>query len=150
MHKTSIEKEISSAFAGVSLGNGIGLWQAQAIDDYETAEVQTDYRQKNEKEDWRLLKPDDLQRCHSSLSFFDADGMRFHIPAFLIGSLHKEVDEPIFHLTQLDHYSLSKWTTLSNLQRKSIVLYLQWCLKDDHYAFEQPSIRRALQEYWQT
>jgi len=29
-------------------------------------------------------------RCNSSLSFFNADGMRFHLPAFLIAELKGE------------------------------------------------------------
>ncbi|NHN37332.1 DUF1841 family protein [Pseudomaricurvus alcaniphilus] len=149
MDRVSIEKDITSAFLGVRLGKGIGLWEAQAIDDYETKEVQTANRERDQKQDWRLLDYGDLQRCHSSLSFFDADGMRFHLPAFIIGSIRNEVDDPLFHLIQLDEYSISKLQILSNIQRKSVVMYLKWCLEKDDYKFDHPSIRRALNEYWE-
>ena len=149
MDKDSVEKEITSAFLGVSLGLGIGLWEAQTIDDYETIEIQAKNRERDQKDDWRLLEYDDLQQCHSSLSFFDADGMRFHLPAFIIGSLNNKVDDPLFHLIQLDDYSLSKLKTLSNIQRRAIELYLKWCLSDNHYEFDHPSIRHALKEYWE-
>jgi len=149
MDRVSVEKEITSAFLGVSLGAGIGLWEAQAIDDYETKEIQNKSRERDKKQDWRLLEYGDLQRCHSSLSFFDADGMRFHLPAFIIGSIRNEVDDPLFHLIQLDEYSISKLQTLSNIQRKSVVMYLEWCLENDDYKFDHPSIRMALNEYWE-
>lgn len=148
MKKEDVLTEVRSAFSSVSLGNGIGLWEAQAIDDHETKKVQKKNREKDEKDDWSLLGFDDLQRCHSSLSFFDADGMRFHLPAFIIASINSTVDDPIFHLTQLDDYAKSKLTTLNQAQRKAIVTYLNWCLEQEEYEFEHPAIRKALSEYW--
>ena len=149
MKKEDVLTEIRSAFSSVTLGNGIGLWEAQAIDDYEPKEVQKKNRERDEKEDWNLLSLVDLQRCHSSLSFFDADGMRFHLPAFIVASIDNKVDDPIFHLTQLDDYAKSKLTTLDQAQRKAIVTYLKWCLGQEDYEFEHPSIRKALSEYWE-
>ena len=150
MEKKDILKEIKSAFSGVVLGNGIGLWEAQAIDDYESREVQKRSRNKDEKEDWGLLSYAVLQRCHSSLSFFDADGMRFHLPAYIEASLDNKVDDPLFQLTQLDDYAKSKFTSFNPAQRQAIVMYLSWCLEKDEYEFEHPAIRRALSEYWTT
>ena len=140
--------KITDAFSEVVLGSGYGLWEAQAIDDYETKEVQKKSRENDEKENWKALTPDTLQRCHSSLSFFDADGMRFHLPAFIIGSLENEVDDPVFHLIQLDDYAKSKLTTLNDVQQQAITAYLNWCLEQDNYSFEHPAIKRALNEYW--
>ncbi len=39
MDKESVIQSVNNAFAGVTLGSGIGLWQAQAIDDYEPESV---------------------------------------------------------------------------------------------------------------
>ncbi len=148
MKKENVIKNIRSAFSFVVLGQGIGLWEAQAIDDYESKEVQEINRNKDEKQDWSLLDADELQRCHSSLSFFDAEGMRFHLPAFLVNSLEGKTDDPIFHLTRLDDYAVSKLTALNTAQRNSIVMYLNWCLEQDEYEFDHPGIKRALSEYW--
>ncbi len=65
-----ISNQIAEAFSGVVLGNGIGLYEAQAFDDYEPDEMVKKYREKDEKEDWKLLHPEELQKCHSSLSSF--------------------------------------------------------------------------------
>lgn len=47
-----IIEHITSAFSDTRLGDGIGLWQTRAIDDYESEEVQQEMRLNDEKEDW--------------------------------------------------------------------------------------------------
>lgn len=148
MSKESVIESIHNAFSNVTLGDGIGLWQAQAIDDYETSEVQHQKRDEDEKQDWKLFSPGVLQRCHSSLSFFDANGMRFHLPAYMIASLNDEVDDPIFHLTHLDDYAKSKLTTLNREQINAIVGYLKWCLASEDLWPDHEDIQKALNEYW--
>ena len=148
MSTARVSKEIVSAFSGVSLGKGIGLWEAQAIDDYQTEEVQNKERERDEKEDWSTLESSVLQRCHSSLCFFDADGMRFHLPAFILASLKGEVDDPIFQLTLLDEYGISRFASLSDEQRSAIIVYLTWCIENDEYEFERPNIETSLNDYW--
>lgn len=71
-------ERIQKAFAGVRLGNGVGLWQAQGLDDYASEEKCAEYRANDEKDDWRRISVNDLCQCNSSLCFFDAEGMRFH------------------------------------------------------------------------
>ena len=150
MDKEIIIKEIEKAFLNVKLGDGIGLWEAQAIDDYEKKEVQKKKRKLDEKDNWSLISHDELQKCHSSLSFFDANGMRFHLPAFIIGSLNKDIEDPVFHLTHLDDYAKSKLTSLNNDQIMAVINYLRWCLDNQEYQYEHPMIKRALKEYWET
>ncbi len=149
MDKDKVISQIEDAFSGIVLGSGIGLWEAQAIDDYESEDIQEKSRDKDEKENWKLLSTDVLQRCNSSLSFFDADGMRFHLPAFIIGDLKNEVNDPIYNLTQLDEYTKSQLTSLNKAQRQAITVYLKFCLSQDEYNFDHPVIRRVLNEYWE-
>ncbi len=147
--REQIIERVERAFSGVVLGNGVGLWQAQAIDDYETVFEQKRAREKDEKGQWRKLTGEELQRCHSSLSFFDAEGMRFHLPAFIIESIKGEVDDPLFHLTSLDEYAISELESMNSEQKKAVSEYLIWCLTEDEYTYEQHEIRKALQLYWQ-
>lgn len=81
---------IESAFAGVTLGNGIGLQEAQGLDDYADEATCAAYRATDEKDDWHRLSTETLNRCSSSLSFFDPEGMRFHLPAFLLTEFHDD------------------------------------------------------------
>lgn len=146
--KEQVIDEIEIAFSGTVLGDGVGLFEAQALDDYESKKEQRRQRKKDEKKYWALIPNEVLQRCHSSLSFFDADGMRFHLPAYIIGSMEGEVDDPLFHLTKLDHFSKSKLSSLTSLQIQAVISYLTWCLTEDEYAFDYKCIETALSEYW--
>ena len=76
--------------------------------------------------------------------------MKFILPAYIVASMDKKIDDPIFHLTQLDDYAKSKLSTLSRAQKQAIVKYLTWCLEQKQYEFDHPAIRRALSEYWKS
>ncbi|MBX2868390.1 MAG: hypothetical protein KTR18_06920 [Acidiferrobacterales bacterium] len=144
-----IRETIEVAFDRVELGEGIGLWQAQAIDDYASKEDILKARLRDEKTDWRKLKGKELIRCHSSLSFFDADGMRFHLPAFMLSEEFREnMDGLLFHLTHLNDYVRSMYTSLSISQRAAVRKYLLWCQNQEEYEFEKDMIEKSLNEYW--
>ena len=148
MDTETLRIAISTAFQGVILGDGIGLWEAQAIDDYETDLVRVEKRRGDEKSDWQVLSRDCLRRCYSSLCFFDADGMRFHLPAFLLAEIEGEFDQLVFHLTELDDYKRAKLMSLTDRQKAAVAMFLAWCLSSYRYEYEHQSIAVALQEYW--
>jgi hypothetical protein len=140
---------IKDAFSNVTLGDGIGLREAQGLDDYADAQTCASYRANDEKNDWSRIPVDDLNACYSSLSFFDAQGMRFHLPAFLIAALNGGyLQDMSFQLAYLNEYSIGQYALLSPVQRKAIRAYLLFILEDDSYAFSHPHIVRALNEYW--
>jgi hypothetical protein len=137
------------AFRYVVLGNGIGLFQGQAMDDYEMEETCDAARQRDEKDDWSIISADTLNQCNSSLSFFDAEGMRFHLPAFLIADLKDQLRmDPIFHLAYLNDYSISKLVLLSPAQRSAVRNYLLLAKENPNNEYDCPHIEKALSEYW--
>ncbi|MGK7913389.1 MAG: DUF6714 family protein [Synechococcus sp.] len=148
MDAEELKVAISNAFKGVTLGDGIGLWEAQAIDDYETDFVRAEKRRDDETSDWQAISHNDLGRCYSSLCFFDADGMRFHLPAFLLAEIDGKFDQLVFHLTGLDDYKRQKLATLTDPQKSVIALFLGWCLASDCYEYDRQLITVALKEYW--
>ncbi|MEM7179477.1 MAG: DUF6714 family protein [Spirochaetota bacterium] len=148
MEKQVVIDTIRKAFANVTLGDGVGLWQGQAIDDYEVEAEQLKQRQRDEKLDWSRILANDLQICHSSLSFFDAEGMRFHLPAYITASITDGIDDPIFHLTDLRGYAKSQLDILDTEQRQAVAVYLEWCLQEEDYVYDHESIEQALLEYW--
>lgn len=102
-----IAQLVRSAFSGVTLGNGVGLLQDQGIDDYADKATLAAYRKQDAKNDWSRIPVSSLSQCYSSLSFFDAAGMRFHLPAYLIADLENTLNqEVIFCLT---YYLLRRW-----------------------------------------
>ncbi|MEM9567181.1 MAG: DUF6714 family protein [Cyanobacteria bacterium P01_E01_bin.34] len=148
MDAEELKTTIANAFKGVTLGDGIGLWEAQAIDDYETYVVRAEKRRGDQKFDWQEISHDELRRCYSSLCFFDADGMRFHLPAFLLAEIDGEFDQLVFHLTDLDDYKREKLMSLNDSQKSAVVEFLEWCLESDRYEYEHHSITATLKNFW--
>lgn len=75
--------EIERAFASVTLEDGVSIREADVIDDYGSLEDRQKARSRDELKDWRRIPDDLLEHFHWSLSFFDAKGMRFHLPAYM-------------------------------------------------------------------
>ena len=75
--RASLISDITSAFAGVRLGGGVGLFEAQGLDDYADVAERKALRERDEKDAWTVFSADALNCANSSLSFFDAERMRF-------------------------------------------------------------------------
>jgi hypothetical protein len=141
---------VRSAFRGVTLGNGVGLRQGQGLDDYADERTLASYRAEDEKNDWSAIPVADLDRCYSSLSFFDAEGMRFHLPAYLVADLEESLQtaDVLFHLVYMAHGSESRFDTLSSAQREAVRQFLLLRLSDHHRQFYHPMIEAALTNDW--
>ncbi len=82
--KTALIEEIKTAFRGVKLEDGIGLREANGIDDYKTKERLLELRQEDEKENWENVPFEDIcEKYESAFSYLDAKGMRFYLPQYL-------------------------------------------------------------------
>lgn len=149
---STVEQLIRDAFADVRLGEGVGLFQAQAIDDYATADIEAAARARDEKEDWTKLSIESLNSAYSSLSFFDQQGMRFHLPAFLIADLHNNFHQDVvFHLTYAEEEALSRFSLLNAAQRAAVCAYLRYHVANSPEPlreFEGPLIAQAISDYW--
>jgi hypothetical protein len=140
---------IQKAFSRVKLGQGMGLWQAQGVDDYADAATLAKLRGRDEKEDWSRISVEDLNTCDSSLCFLDDLGMRFHLPAFLIAALQSGyqgvtlISRLISRLTGGNRFSL-----LSKAQREAVRAFLRHIVDLPEYQFERRDVLRALNGYW--
>ena len=140
---------IIEAFSLVTLGDGIGLWQAQGLDDYEDEETCLKYRERDEKYDWTKVTQDDLDSCNSSPSFLDAEGFRFYLPAFMISDLRDEYRfDFIYSLINFQYLKYERYELLSPFQRQCVRDYLIWHRDDPNNDFDRPEIEKALSQYW--
>ena len=148
--------EVETAFRDVQLGNGVGLFEGQAIDDYESEDIQKHVREKDEKADWKKIRTSDMDRCYSSLSFFDAEGMRFHLPAFVCSDLRGDSGVELefslvgFGDQKLGAYKRSKFSLLNFTQRTAIARYLKFLAEDIDGAFSRKAIQQSLATFWET
>lgn len=76
-------EQIAKAFAGVELGNGIGLLQADYRDMEGFGEVFRGLAASDERHDWTKLTAAMLNHCFTALCFTDPEGYRFLVPAFM-------------------------------------------------------------------
>jgi len=149
-HERHVLNLIRTAFAGVALGDGVGLRQVQGLDDYADERTLASYRAHDEKHDWSAIPVADLDRCHSSLSFFDPDGMRFHLPAYLVADLESSLQtaDVLFHLVYMADGAASRFDRLSPAQREAVRELLLLRLSDPDREFVHPMIEAALLDYW--
>jgi hypothetical protein len=150
-NKERVLKLIRAAFTQCELGDGVGLRQGQGLDDYANDQTLSTLRSQDEKENWSTIPVEDLDQYCSSLSFFDADGMRFHLPAYLVADLEgtlKTSDVVIRELTVLTSYSVSRFDSMSPAQRETVREYLLLRLSDADNVFLRPMIETALRKYW--
>jgi len=144
-----IAEEIEKIFQGVKLGKGIGLFEGQAIDDYESEEERGRKRARDEKEDWRRIESRHLNACHSSLSFFDPLGMRFHLPAYICCELRGEYRSGLdASLSDLDDWKRSKFSLLSPVEKTAVAKFLKFLAEDVDSEFSRDAIERDLMEFW--
>lgn len=85
--RSTLIAEITSAFDGVSRGNGITLHEARAMDNYASPQEQRAARLYDTERRWQDVPDADIVDCCSALSFLDKDGFRYYLPAFMIYSL---------------------------------------------------------------
>ena len=144
-----IAKLVTKAFSNVELGPGIGLFEGQAIDNYESDSGRRDAREKDEKKDWRRIQSKHLNACHSSLSFFDSMGMRFHLPAFICCELKGEYHQGLeISLSGIDDWKIDKLSRLSTDQKGSIATFIQFLMEDADSEFSRPLMEADLIKYW--
>ena len=144
-----VEAEIRAAFGSCTLGNGIGLWEADARDDDANPEELLLARARDEREEWQRIPAEDLCRCHVALNFTDALGYRFLLPAFMLADLDGGVDGMVLiHLSLTAEDGHGSRSKLNYHQVKSVIDFLELFLDDPDSDFHHESITQALAAFW--
>lgn len=143
-----VAETVRRAFRGVTLGDGIGLRQAEGLDSYADSATLEVLRSSDEKRDWSRIPSNDLNTYCNSLSYFDAEGMRFHLPAYLLAELNDELEiEFVFHLVCTGHDTLShRFHLLDASQRDAVRAFLR--LQLINADFQREMIQSTLDTYW--
>jgi hypothetical protein len=84
-----VESAIRTAFADVTLGDGISLRQARAIEEssFRISEPVERLRQWEVTDDWPAVPEDELSQ--GVLAHLDGAGLRYYLPAFMIWLLDR-------------------------------------------------------------
>ena len=135
----SLEEKVHKAFAGVQLEGGIGLFQAQAIDDWLDERNEEIAKESDERIDWRIIPTDALNQCSSSLSFLDAKGMRFLFPAFLLAEIKGDYTEcSVLYEIYLACKEKDERFALFNQEQKRVIFeFIKWAYCNSKYENHQ-------------
>ncbi|MFO0976856.1 MAG: DUF6714 family protein [Planctomycetaceae bacterium] len=142
--------QLEQAFRGVKLGHGVGLYEALEIDSYSRDEVREKARERDEKDDWTRLGPDELRGSLTAMGYFDPEGMRFHLPAYLRAEIISPfIDDLLVALLMVrlggEECRLS---LLSHRQRKVVRECLVYIMHQYTDSPEDCPMCQAIQERW--
>lgn len=135
LSKKKALRGLELAFKAVTLDDGLSLHETLEIDDYRRILPGSKSREYDEVYDWRkLVGSAEIQkfRWNGGITFLDAKGFRFYIPAYLTMGIrtHQLGDIAsimIFNLTRPGDKRLKGFQLFNSSQRKAIfnaVLYL--------------------------
>jgi hypothetical protein len=106
---------------------------------------------------WQRIHPDFLELHHASLTFLNAAGFRYFLPAYLLVDLTGAASNanPVFALTYGLHaryasareHAMERMAGFSESERRVIVSYLEMVLGDGS-GFRSEEIQEALDSYW--
>ena len=156
-------KETRVAFGSVQRGNGITLHQAQAIDDYAGPEQELAARRLDTDRKWEDVPEQDIVRHYTALTFLDADGFRYYIPAYMsfavkhykCGSFDFLILDHILYALnpgdgpELPEWKIEQFEILDEGQKEVVCRFLHF-MKDEaeDYLIGHSDAEQALEKYW--
>ena len=146
---------ISDAFKGVQLEDGVSLHKTIYIDNYgDITEEEARAIEKDERHDWQKLVDDpELLNVHGigGISFFDAKGLRFHLPAYLTVAITHPVgevtDSLLFTLTSKTDYNINRLEILDASMKACIAAVLAYLNTLPEFEFDREKIDAVLPFY---
>lgn len=162
--RAALIAEINAAFDGVSREDGTTLHEAAAADGWKPEEEQRAARRLDAERRWQGVPDEDIRSCGSVLSFLDAKGFRYYLPAFMVCGLRRASDDPegilhscVFHLLHEPRKSLRKSEPASiagkynftDAQRRAVARFLRFATGNDDgtAAADRPTLQAV--EKWE-
>lgn len=158
MDESSVIKAIETAFAGVLLEDGIGIYEAEVIDDYGGEEE----RQKAKLKDlvswrnWQEIPDEVLRSYYTTFCFVDSKGFKFLIPAYMRFALKycKEdgsasIDSTIYALEPSNYNFDGFVNLLTSEQKAAIAKFLEYfILEIGERWVDADAASRMYESYW--
>ena len=156
--------EIERAFDGVQRGDGVTLNQTCVLDDYGDEEEQAKARRKDTDNRWQDVPKAKLEwhSCAVAMSFLDAIGFRYYIPAFMRWAVRcydlPRSEAPGNIISGLDpgelgdslyEYNMSRFRILNEAQATAVAHFLQFFAgPPGENSLNDDTAREALDHYW--
>jgi hypothetical protein len=168
MERHEVEALIREAFAGVRLGGGVSLRQAEAIDRSFERWSLTEFDRLPQSEvtdDWSLIPEEELRR--DNCAHLDPEGLRYYLPALMLWMLDHYNDDQLLldspaALTVIGTIAaLAPWKEFrehqygiydmffSEQQRRAIAAYVEALPELVQLGWEDATlVERSMRDYW--
>ena len=150
MNKKQLVENIEKAFRDVSLCEGIGIYEAEAIDDCASDEIIENKRERDIRDDWKQIPDDVIDEYYSALSFMDEAGLRFAIPAYMRFAVKfydisssPSIDSIIWVLT-----TQRSWDFLSIEQKQAIAAFICFMVLEADSYIDSYQASLAYEKVW--
>jgi hypothetical protein len=152
--------EIELAFKKVRRGTGVTLHEAEVIDDHGSDAHRAKARTQDTEKRWQDVPDRDIENHYSVLSFMDAEGFRYYIPAYMSWTLRNfatssslSCDMTIYALTPSNHQKIAdwqreRWQLLDASQSKAVLSFLKYMLKNADGRADDSAAYAAIADYW--
>lgn len=152
-----LREQIEAAFGAVTLGNGLSLHQAQVIDGGGSPEEVRQARRKGHVERWQEIPDSGVEEFHYALTYMDPDGLRFHMPRFILYALeHPGCDDPAVDSAvyscdlgeELHDEVLSQFNSMDRKQMTVIARFLDFIAHSRDEDYDTLVAAEALAAFW--
>lgn len=159
LSRDEVEAKIKSAFARVTLGKGVSIRQSVVIDNCGEGCSDLEFRSlpmSEETSDW--LSVSDAELEIACIGHFDADGLRYYLPALLL-SINRNYDGTslrvigtimaLYPKANDMKYHLERYKLLNEKQRKAITSWLANSPNFVQFKYDEPKeLNRAIRNFW--
>jgi hypothetical protein len=162
--KAALIRLITAAFQNVVRGNGISLHEADVIDcagyDNKDAKNRVAARRLDTDRRWQDVPDKDIEDYYNILSFLDAEGLRYYVPAYMVWALkHLKTsgsmssDSIIYTFVpylNTGHYErqLERFAIFTTEQNKAICGFLRFMSEHSDGFADEYQASQALTGYW--
>lgn len=143
--------EIADAFARVQREDGVTLHEAEVIDDYGSAQERSAARQRDMDSHWHDVPGADIEQHYSILSFLDAKGLRYYLPAYMIWTLRNYATSPSATIDSTIYalgFDNSHFHIFTPRQSKAIARFLEYMVLYATAFCDSGAASSALDTYW--
>ena len=142
--------EIERAFDKVALEDGIGIYEADALDACVSDTLRAKARSTDTREDWRSIPDDVISEHYVAMPFLDDKGIRFALPAYMLFAIRNWSTS---HSASVDHviYTLARdmdWSFLTDEQHRVIAKFLNFVVLEAGESVDSWQASLAYEKYW--
>ncbi|CAN5820391.1 hypothetical protein BH23ACT12_BH23ACT12_02140 [soil metagenome] len=150
-------EQINAVFGRVELGDGLSLHQARAMDRLQPPEDVLEARPLDREDRWQEISDGKVEEFHYALTFMDPEGLRFHLPRFMVFALeHPGLDSPAIDAAvyacdfgdEMDQDVVAQFNAMSRTQMKTIAGFLAHITESSDKDYDTMVAAIALESFW--